>query len=139
MCKYERKRRIMSRAQRGQPHKKFSFFFLVYLFCLVGRYPERSEASLTKNIIFFGLLLGRYTFDRFRMGTIGIWGFGRTLEFGCTHGGKWGVQYHSCIPCVGVLGTRAGPGILPDILTEACMNDLAYPILYWDWNVGVCE
>ena len=31
------------------------------------------------------------------------------------------------------------PGIMPDDLTEACMNDLAYPILYWDWNVGVCE
>ena len=54
-------------------------------------------------------------------------------------GMEWDTQYHSCIPCVGVLGTRAGPGIMPDDLTEACMNDLAYPILYWDWIVGVCE
>ena len=45
------------------------------------------------------------------------------------HPWEWDMQYHTCIPGVGVLGTRAGPGILPDILTEACMNDLEYPIV----------
>ena len=48
------------------------------------------------------------------------------------HPWEWDMQYHTCIPGVGVLGTRAGPGILPDILTEACMNDLASPIV---WNL----
>ena len=54
-------------------------------------------------------------------------------------GMQWDMRYHSCIPGVGVLGTRAGPGILPNILIEACMNDLAYPVVYWDWHRGICD
>ena len=106
---------LQARAQRDWPHKKNYFYFLFFSF-------------------------GGDIFDkRFRMGATEIWGSAELWVLDVLMGMKWDVRYHSCIPGVGVLGTRAGPGILPNILIEACMNDLAYPVVYWDWHRGICD
>ena len=61
------------------------------------------------------------------------------LDFGCTHGDGMGYAISFMHNGRGSVGHPGRPGILPDILTEACMNDLAYPIVYWNWRQGVYD
>ena len=51
------------------------------------------------------------------------------LGFGCTHGDGMGYAISFVHSGRGSVGHPGRPGILPGILTEACMNDLAYPIV----------
>ena len=68
----------------------FWFPFLFYLPCLVGRYPERSEASLTKIYFFFDFHLVGKDLTKVSHGCYQDLGFGQTLGFGCTHGDGMG-------------------------------------------------
>ena len=52
------------------------------------------------------------------------------LDFGCTYGDGMGYAILFMHSGRGSVGHPGRPGILPGILTEACMNDLTYPIVF---------